>query len=301
MNLIRNVSTQTFQRKNLLKQIYSKFDGLDKNSIVYNELANSGHCFLNHFNLFKSRKEEHEEFLKLNIPPTRLLIKPFKIDSKIAINLTQKSCQLEGNALTIDEIYNFGLNEQQFQTKCVENIVIPKYKSKNDVLEAYWHWVALYQSIAEFTNNNKFSMTVNQILCIHKTLMNGFPNSNPGKVRIYPIQVTSYPLAIFPYPREVPTIVDKFCNWVDLESEISHPILFSCDLFLNFCHIHPFHDGNGRISRILANMALLQKGYHPCLLTGVSREHYTKCVYEAQQEGKRYIFYKLIFDSMCLS
>lgn len=40
-----------------------------------------------------------------------------------------------------------------------------------------------------------------------------------------------------------------------------HPLLIIGNFLVEFLHIHPFQDGNGRLSRILTNLLLLQQGY----------------------------------------
>lgn len=40
-----------------------------------------------------------------------------------------------------------------------------------------------------------------------------------------------------------------------------HPLLIIGNFLVEFLMIHPFHDGNGRLSRILTNLLLLQQGY----------------------------------------
>ena len=41
-----------------------------------------------------------------------------------------------------------------------------------------------------------------------------------------------------------------------------HPLLVIGNFIVEFLNIHPFEDGNGRLSRILTNLLLLQLGYH---------------------------------------
>ena len=40
-----------------------------------------------------------------------------------------------------------------------------------------------------------------------------------------------------------------------------HPLLIIGNFLVEFLQIHPFQDGNGRVSRILTNLMLLQAGY----------------------------------------
>jgi len=40
-----------------------------------------------------------------------------------------------------------------------------------------------------------------------------------------------------------------------------HPLLIIANFIVEFLNIHPFQDGNGRMSRILTNLLLLQQGY----------------------------------------
>jgi Fic family protein len=46
-----------------------------------------------------------------------------------------------------------------------------------------------------------------------------------------------------------------------LENGTIHPLLVIANFIFEFLAIHPFKDGNGRISRALANMLLLKAGY----------------------------------------
>lgn len=45
-------------------------------------------------------------------------------------------------------------------------------------------------------------------------------------------------------------------------------------LHLGLVHIHPFWDGNGRMARLLANLALLRSGHLPLLIDARERKRY---------------------------
>src|SRR3989344_2817554 len=45
------------------------------------------------------------------------------------------------------------------------------------------------------------------------------------------------------------------------EKERFHPLLIIANFIIEFLKIHPFEDGNGRLSRVLTNLFLLRAGY----------------------------------------
>ncbi len=60
-----------------------------------------------------------------------------------------------------------------------------------------------------------------------------------------------------------PTQMQELVEWTKdaLEAKLSHPLIIVGNLLVEFLNIHPFKDGNGRLSRILTNLLLLQAGY----------------------------------------
>ena len=60
-------------------------------------------------------------------------------------------------------------------------------------------------------------------------------------------------------PKEMNELVD----WTKeaLKQKLYHPLLIVGNFLVEFLHIHPFQDGNGRLSRIITNLLLLKKGY----------------------------------------
>lgn len=57
--------------------------------------------------------------------------------------------------------------------------------------------------------------------------------------------------------------VTDILEWTNkaLQKKDTHPILVIANFIFEFLAIHPFHDGNGRLSRALTNLLLLQAGY----------------------------------------
>jgi len=60
-----------------------------------------------------------------------------------------------------------------------------------------------------------------------------------------------------------PKKMQELVSWTqkELKTENHHPLLVIGNFLVDFLKIHPFQDGNGRISRVLTNQLLLKEGY----------------------------------------
>lgn len=64
-------------------------------------------------------------------------------------------------------------------------------------------------------------------------------------------------------PFDTPRLMAELLTWVNQERETArlHPLLIIALCVVVFLEIHPFQDGNGRLSRVLTTLLLLQAGY----------------------------------------
>jgi Fic family protein len=64
-------------------------------------------------------------------------------------------------------------------------------------------------------------------------------------------------------PFDTPRLMTELVTWVNAEREVRrlHPLLVIALCIVVFLEIHPFQDGNGRLSRVLTTLLLLQAGY----------------------------------------
>lgn len=64
-------------------------------------------------------------------------------------------------------------------------------------------------------------------------------------------------------PFETPLNMQELINWTNrnLTDRFYHPLIVIGIFIVNFLAIHPFQDGNGRLSRALTNLLLLKSGY----------------------------------------
>ncbi len=64
-------------------------------------------------------------------------------------------------------------------------------------------------------------------------------------------------------PHLVPKEMQELVEWTQqaFKNKTYHPFLIIANFIFEYLAIHPFQDGNGRTSRILTNLLLLQNGY----------------------------------------
>jgi Fic family protein len=84
-----------------------------------------------------------------------------------------------------------------------------------------------------------------------------------GKYRCTQVHVGN-PDLFFPPPSAIPQLVREFCKHFPtiLPTTVKYdPIRKAAEASHRFVRIHPYHDGNGRVSRLLMNLVLW--GHHP--------------------------------------
>jgi len=64
-------------------------------------------------------------------------------------------------------------------------------------------------------------------------------------------------------PFDTPRLMTELVGWVEQErsKRALHPLLIISIFVVVFLEIHPFQDGNGRLSRVLTSLLLIQAGY----------------------------------------
>jgi len=92
-----------------------------------------------------------------------------------------------------------------------------------------------------------------------------------GRVQVF---VADY---IPPDASRVERLVGEFVEWLNSEEALSlHAVEAAALGHYRLVHIHPFYDGNGRTSRLLMNLLLMQAGYPPIIIPVERRAEYYK-------------------------
>jgi Fic family protein len=79
-----------------------------------------------------------------------------------------------------------------------------------------------------------------------------------------------------------------FVRWLNSAESLSqHPIRFAALAHYKLVYIHPFSDGNGRTSRLLMNLILMQSGYPPVIIRKQDRAKYYDYLQQANEGDVR--------------
>ena len=133
-----------------------------------------------------------------------------------------------------------------------------------------------------FTLLQNHGITNHDITTMHTMLEGSLNSGKAGYYRDKPVFVTGSQHS-FPRPDEIQCKMDELEKWMQSEKNKLHPVEYAVLLHKHLVFIHPFEDGNGRISRLAMNTVLIQNGYLPILVPPVLRSEYIASLEEAHR------------------
>ncbi len=122
---------------------------------------------------------------------------------------------------------------------------------------------------------------------------------NVGTYKIRPNHVLTISGKIHKYadPLQVNSEMEKLLKWFQKNKSL-HPVEKAATFHYKFIAIHPFDDGNGRMSRLLMNLILMKAGYPSCIIKNENRRKYLKALEKADTEGDLQPFIDFIASEM---
>jgi Fic family protein/DNA-binding XRE family transcriptional regulator len=171
----------------------------------------------------------------------------YRIAQALELEYTFESNRIEGNTLTLREtdlVINEGLTISG--------------KSMREHLEAINHQEAIgyIKHLMEINN----SLNEREVLSIHNLILRGIMPEDAGKYRRVQVMIKGSSF-MPPQPFMVSKEMEDFYIWYETNKNSLHPIILAAELHERLVTIHPFIDGNGRTSRLVMNLILLQNGY----------------------------------------
>jgi Fic family protein len=190
------------------------------------------------------------------------------------IGLTYSSNALEGNSLTESE------------TKVViEDGLTIGGKPMKDVYEAVGHAKA-YDYMYDLAKLKP--LTQADILKLHELFYANIDKMNAGAYRAVRVFISGSKYAP-PGPEKIASLMKAFIAWFNQQEKKLHPVEFAALVHQKFVFIHPFVDGNGRVSRLLMNLALIRAGYNISVIPPILRNDYIQALEKAHTDTAPFI------------
>jgi len=192
------------------------------------------------------------------------------------------STRIEGSKLSNKEV-----------EKLLSNLSMSQLKER-DEQEVFGYYEVLELILDSYEN---IKLTINNIHHLHKVLLKA--SSKDEYHRGNYKRTTNKVVAQYPNgsekvifnttePNKVEAEMELLIDWTNknLESEEYHPLIVIATFTYEFLSIHPYQDGNGRLSRLLTTLMLLRSGY--------DFMHYTSMETEIEKKKKEY--YQVLMD-----
>jgi Fic family protein len=209
---------------------------------------------------------------------------------KIRLDWNFHSSHIEGNSLTYSETKSFLLWH-----------ITADGKPFRDYLEMKGHNEAV-EYILDTLKGTEISLTEHLIRHLHKTILHEefeadavTPDGKPTKRIIKPGDYKSLPnhvktksgsMFYFASPEDTPSQMYDLMTWLNKEisEKKSHPLIIASLFHYKFVRIHPFDDGNGRMSRLLMNLILMKFGLPPVIIPYEIKDNYYNALQFADAE-----------------
>ena len=167
------------------------------------------------------------------------------------------STRIEGATMTDEEI-----------KQLLKDVKITKFKThdEQEVIGYYEVLELVFDNFSEIRLSESYIKQLHQLLLKHSNKderhRGGYKHLPNKVVATYP---TGEQITIFDTTE--PALVEgemfELIEWTNLQwkEKTIHPLIVLAVFVYEFLSIHPFQDGNGRLSRLLTTLFLLQQGY----------------------------------------
>jgi Fic family protein len=141
----------------------------------------------------------------------------------------------------------------------------------------------------KFVKEYKGDLNEAFILKIHSIILKDISERFAGRYRATQVRIFGGD-AKFPSSEKVPQRIGNLIYWYKENKKNYHQFELAILISMKFVTIHPFIDGNGRVSRLLMNFLLSKKDYPWINIYNKQRAKYLKAVRKANDEDYSFIF-----------
>lgn len=218
-------------------------------------------------------KASYSSYVK-GLPPTA---RDKEVEA-FATRFTYNTNRIEGSRLTLRET-----------AELLERGITPGGRPINDVKEAEAHRDAFYEML-EYGKD----LSMQTVLYFHKRVFEFTKGDIAGKLREHPVIISGSKFTP-PLPVEVYPLMVEFFKWYHKAKRNMHPVELAGLVHLRLVTIHPFTDGNGRISRLMMNMMLAKAGFPMLDIPYEKRGAYYRALERSQTREEETIFLHWFF------
>ncbi len=207
----------------------------------------------------KDRIDEKLDRLNKFRPLPVVVVK--KLKEQFEIEMTYNSNAIEGNSLTLKETY-----------LVVNEGLTVKGKPLKDHLEAKNHQEALDYLYDLVEKDRKNTFSENLIRSLNQIVQQDIDREWAGRYRNSGVIIGGAshrpPEAI-----DVPKQMKELIKWYSDNQKV-HPVELASVIHHKLVYVHPFFDGNGRTSRLVMNIILMQAGFPLVVVMKTDRKRY---------------------------
>lgn len=213
------------------------------------------------------KKKFSEDFSKYPLSAKEQYIESFMI------KFTYNTNRIEGSILSLKETADL-----------LQQRITPRNKPIEDVKEAEAHKKVFYEMV-----DYKKGLSLSTVLYWHKLLLQDTKADIAGIIRMHQVAIARSKIEL-PFPAELDALLHEFFIWYNKNKSKLNPVVLAALVHLKFVTIHPFSDGNGRISRLMMNFVLHKHGYPMLSIEYTNRNSYYNALERSQTKNKEYIF-----------
>lgn len=196
-----------------------------------------------------------------------------KLREQFGIEMTYNSNAIEGNSLTLKETF-LVINE---------GLTI-KGKPLRDHLEAKSHSEALEYLFELVDMKRRSTLSEKLIRELNQIVMRDMDKEWAGRYRNSNVLIAGADHTP-PEAALVPQMMQELIDWLRQNRKTLHVVELAALLHHRLVNIHPFFNGNGRTSRLVMNVVLMQAGFPLALVLKNDRRKYYRTLQEADKQN----------------